>query len=301
MKSLTEYLVENLLLTEGGKAVSGTPMTQPQTKAVYKDVEKNFLPKLGLTADGVDHCVLGSFGKKHDEQTSGDIDIAVSLDVVAAHLGVSLEDVEKAIVEICDKEDIYYKWGKGIHVISMSWPIPGTDDLYGQVDIMPTHSLDFSKWMYYSPDFRIAESKYKGLYRNQLIMAIARMAYKNVLKTTDEGDIVEYDTYVMRLHKGLSKVTKSFQGKRGLKKNETTLKDSENLISNTPEWIVKYLLGEDVSVDQSMTFENVYKIFMSDSFPHKDKRDIIIKKFLDEIVGTFPIPSEVSDDWSQYL
>ena len=46
---------------------------------------------------------------------------------------------------------------------------------------MPSDNMEYSKWMYHSPDFTKAESKYKGLFRNQLIMAIEEVAKLNVV------------------------------------------------------------------------------------------------------------------------
>ena len=272
MKSLFEYIFENYI-TEGGHAVNGTPMTQPQARAVYKDVSEKFLPKLGLSADGADFCALGSFGKKADEQTSGDIDIAVSVDVIATKNNVSVEEVEQFIVDTCESEKLVYTYGKGIHVISISWPIPDTEN-YGQVDIMPTTSMDFSKWMYYAPDLRVAESKYKGLYRNQLIMAILKFADQKVLSKTEQNEVIEYERYALRLNSGLARTRRSFMGKKGgLIKTEHALKEFEKQVTNVPDEIVSIAFGDGVTAKHVMTFEQAYELFMAPSFPWKDIRE----------------------------
>lgn len=300
MKSLFEYIFENYI-TEGGHAVNGTPMTQPQAKAVYKDVDEKFLSKLGLKEDGVDHCALGSFGKKADEQTSGDIDIAVSIDVIATNNNIAVDEVEQFIVDKCEEEKLKYTFGKGIHVISLSWPIPGTDN-YGQVDIMPSASLDFSKWMYYAPDFRVAESKYKGLYRNQLIMNILKYADQKVLSKTDKDEVIEYERYALRLNSGLARTRRSFMGKKGgLVKSEHALKEYEKQVTNVPDEIVKIAFGDGVTAKHVMTFEQAYELFMSPNFPWKDQREKIITGFLKEIVGIAPIPVELTVDWKNLI
>lgn len=306
MKTLYDYIRENSVgktnnsINEGGHAVNGTPMTQPQAKAVYQDVEKNFLSKLGLEANEVDYCALGSFGKKNDEQTSGDIDIAVSMDVIASKNGISLEDVEQFIADKCSETGYDYVNNKGTHVISMAWPIPGTNN-FGQVDIMPSDSLDFSKWMYYSPDFRKAESKYKGLYRNQLIMAIVKFIDRKVLKTTDDGQIEEYERYALRLNSGLARTRRSFMGKRGgLVKTEHALKEYERNISNVPDFITQLCFGEGITSGQILTFEETYDRFMGNDFPWKSERQNIIDSYIKELEkNKFPIPSEVTNDWNK--
>ena len=69
MKSLIKYIKEALIV-EGGNAVNGTPMTQTQAKAVFEDVAKKLLPKLGCFEKGTDYEALGSFGKKYENKTT---------------------------------------------------------------------------------------------------------------------------------------------------------------------------------------------------------------------------------------
>lgn len=301
MKSLIQYITESLI-NEGGKAVEGTPMTQQQAKATYKDVVKNLLPKLGLQKEGTDFSALGSFGKKHEDQTSGDIDIAVSIETIAGHLGIPVDEVEQAIVDLCEKEKLTYKYGKGIHVISLAWLIPGTDESYGQVDLMPSDNMEYTKWMYHSPDFTKAESKYKGLYRNQLIMAIIKHADRKILSKNEKDEVMEYERYALRLNSGLAKTTRSHVGKRGRLKNPVAIKELEKQITNVPEEIVEFTFGKGVSKKKTMTFEDTYKLFMSKTFPWKEEREKIMESFIDEMIkNKFPIPSEVYDDWKSIV
>lgn len=296
MKSLKEYILE------GGKAVNGTPMTQTEAKAIYDEVVKKFLPKLGLTKEGVDYIPLGSFGKKNENELSGDIDIAVYADEIAIKAGISLEDVENYICEVCEKEGLNYVYGKSIHVISFSWPFTDRSGNYGQVDIMATSNIDFSKWMYYSPDFRKAESKYKGLYRNQLIMAILKNIDHKILKTNEKNEILEYERYALRLNSGLIKTRRSFEGKKGnILKNEKALKEFDKHVTNIPEEIVKIAFGDNIPLSKTMTFEDVYDLFMSEDFLHSNKRENILKSFIKEIKNQFPVPSEIYKDWPQLL
>lgn len=298
MKSLTEFIKESLI-NEGGHAVSGTPMTQVQAREVYNDVAE-FLKTLGLTEEGVDFCALGSFGKKFDDQTSGDIDIAISVDKIASENHLALDEVEQYICDVLDRFNINYVCNTGIHVISLSWPFPSDKSLFGQVDLMPTTSMDFSKWMYYSPDFRSAESKYKGLYRNQLIMAILKFADRKVLSKTEQGDIIEYERYALRLNSGLARTRRSFMGKKGgLIKTEKALKEFERHVTNVPDEIVKIAFGENTMASQVMTFEAAYEKFMSNDFPWASERKKIIDSFVHELTSNkFPIPMEVSKDWN---
>ena len=229
MKSLKQYIFE-ALIKEGGKAVDGTPMTQKQAKEVFDDVVKHLLPLFGLEEENTDYAALGSFGKKHQDQTSGDIDIAVSLEKMAGFFGISVDEVENKIREILDEKDLYYVMNKGLHVISTRWPIPNTKGLYGQVDIMPSYNMEFSKWMYHSPDFTKAESKYKGLYRNQLIMLTLKNVDQKVLSRNEKDEVMEFERYALRLNSGLARTVRSHIGKRRRKKTPEAIKELEKQV-----------------------------------------------------------------------
>ena len=300
MKSLIEYIKENLII-EGGNAVNGTPMTQTQAKAVFDDVVNKLLPKLGLFEKGTDYDALGSFGKKYENQTSGDIDIAVSTETIASHFGIPLDEVEDKIISVCEEENLQYNYGKGIHVISIAWLIPGTK-MYGQVDLMPSDNMEYSKWMYHSPDFTKAESKYKGLFRNQLIMAIIKYADQKVLSKNEQDEVMEYERYALRLNSGIARTVRSHIGKKGRLKNPKAIKELERHITNAPKEIVELAFGEGTNVKNTMTFEDCYKLFMKDSFPWKDQRDNIVTSFVKEIFGAkVPVPSEMYDDFEELI
>ena len=300
MKHLIEYIKESLIV-EGGNAVNGTPMTQTQAKAVFEDVAKKLLPKLGCFEKGTDYEALGSFGKKYENQTSGDIDIAVSIEAIASHFGIPLDEVEDKIISICEEENLQYNYGKGIHVISIAWIIPGTE-MYGQVDLMPSDNMEYTKWMYHAPDMTKAESKYKGLFRNQLIMAIIKYADQKVLSKNEKDEVMEYERYALRLNSGIARTVRSHVGKKGRLKNPKAIKELEQHVTNVPKEIVELAFGEGTKVKDTMTFESCYKLFMSDKFPWKDERDKIVESFVKEIFSAkVPIPSEMYDDFEDLI
>lgn len=300
MKHLIEYIKEALIV-EGGNAVNGTPMTQTQAKSVFDDVVENLLPKLGLFKKGTDYEALGSFGKKYENQTSGDIDIAVSIETIASYFGIPIDDVEDKITSVCEEENLRYTYNSGIHVISLAWLIPGTE-LYGQVDLMPSDNMEYTKWMYHAPDMTKAESKYKGLFRNQLIMAIIKHADQKVLSKNEKDEVMEYERYALRLNSGIARTVRSHVGKKGRLKNPKAIKELEKHVTNIPKEIVELAFGEGTNVKDTMTFESCYKLFMSDKFPWKDQRDNIVTSFVKEIFGAkVPIPSEMYDDFEDLI
>lgn len=303
MKSLIKYILESKLINEGGKAVDGTPMTQVQAKAVFDEVVENVLIKLGLENKGTDYQALGSFGKKKPDQTSGDIDIAVSIERIAGFLGISVDQVENAIVELCEREDLNFKYSKGIHVISFAWPIPDTDGLYGQVDIMPTDNMEFSNWIYHSPDFNKAESNYKGLYRNELMRVICSHVSRKVLSKNEQDEVMEYERHALDYSEGITKAIKSHIGKKGGRlKNPVTLKDTKSFVTKTPQDIIDIIFGKGYEAKDIMTFEKAYEIFMSEEFPWKDKREEIVDAYFRELViRNAPIPAELYNDWTERI
>jgi hypothetical protein len=290
-------------INEGGNAVDeARPMTQEETKTTYAWLVKNVYPLLGII-DGSDAKPIGSFGKKKADQTSGDIDIAVAVDRIAGINGISVESVLEFVKEKLDKAGYPGEISKGFNQVSFGVPIGGDSNAgIGQIDFMFTDSLTWSEFMYHSPDFTAAESKYKGLYRNILLMKIISNSKRAATKLTDAGEVEEYESYVVRLNQGVVKVTKSYAGKKGLLKNPKLLKDQDQFISNTPEEVTRIAFGEGIEPSDIMTFENIWMRFTDPKFIHRDKFDSILKEFIQQIKITHvPIPTEVEEEYPNMI
>jgi hypothetical protein len=284
-----------LQLFEGGNAIESRPMTQAETITTYDYVKKKVFPLIGLDGDGVDAAPIGSFGKKMADKESSDIDIAVSVDKIAGVNGIGMEEVLNWLDEKLSKAGFLTAKVGGFNQISIGVPIGGkASNGIGQVDLMLSTSLDWSKFMYYSPDFKVAESKYKGLYRNTLMMSIFSEGTKKVIKSIPTGETEEYEHMVIRLESGLASVRKTLMGKKGaLVKTPTILKEFDRDISNVPEEIVTLAFGEGVKPGDVMTFENAWAIFESNRFPYVDKREAILKRFKAYILAAkVPMPEE---------
>ena len=280
-------------VNEGGNAVEESrPLTQAEIDKTYAYVIKNVYPIIGLTEATAKP--IGSFKKKAADQTSGDIDIAVLADQIASTHGITLDQVLDFMEAALSGAGYHSVKSKGFQQVSIGVPIEG-DKKKGiaQIDLMVTDNLDFSTFMYHSPDFTQSESKYKGLYRNILLMNIISNSKRETTKLTDKGEIEEYKSYVLRLNQGVVAVAKSFMGKKGLVKNPTLLKDQDKFISNTPEVITELAFGPDVPPSEIMTFENIWRRTTDPNFIHKDKLEDILKEFNVRILQTkVPIPSE---------
>ena len=259
-------------INESGNAISDSrPFEQEEIQGTIEWVEANVFPSLGINGLGDDAAILGSAGKKVSGVTSGDIDMALSADKIAGELGSSLDDVIFKFNDALEGLGLDTAMNVGLKQISIGAPIGGSyKNGVGQVDFMLSRDLKWSEFMYHSPDFTKDESKYKGAYRNILL------------------------AYVIRLNKGVFKVRKSFEGKRGLVKNAKLLKEFDKEITNAPEDIVELLFKGKYSPKDIMTYENLKSLLESPSFKFPDKVPEIIEEFKKKIqINKLPIPNEL--------
>lgn len=290
-KSIVQFI------TEGGNAVISRHMNQDETKAVYRYTQEVIFPLLGLSGEGIDAAVIGSYGKKTKEMLSGDIDVAISADVVAAKNNVPFDKLLDFISSLLKKNGYETYVSVGFKQVSVAIQIPGTTD-YGQVDLMLSTNLEWSKFIYHSPNFINAESKYKGLFRNILLMSIISESKKKIEKQTDVGNTEEYSQYAIRLESGVFRVRKTYLGHKGnLVKTAKLLHDYDKFVTNTPEEVVKLAFGSDTVPGDIMTFESIWAKFISNDFIHKEFREKIITRFMNGIKGKFPIPAEVAKEF----
>jgi len=293
MKHLQTF--EQFIIESGNAIDDSRPFEQEEIQGTIEWVEANVFPSLGINGLGDDAAILGSAGKKVSGVTSGDIDMALSADKIAGELGSSLDDVIFKFNDALEALGLSTAMNVGLKQISIGAPIDGNfKNGVGQVDFMLSRDLKWSEFMYHSPDFTKDESKYKGAYRNILLMSIIGKSFYEITKQTDDGEIAEYEAYVIRLNKGVFKVRKSFEGKRGLVKNAKLLKEFDKEITNAPEDIVELLFKGKYSPKDIMTYENLKSLLESPSFKFPDKVSEIIEEFKKKIqINKLPIPNEL--------
>ncbi len=164
----------------------------------------NWFETVGLEQEN--WSFIGSLGKK---EFSGDVDIAV--------LSGYNDDLNDW-AEIFEQLELDYKIFKGFNQISFGYPFEGQ---IVQVDLMLTQDLDWSKFIYYSPNLSSGESKYGGIYRNLLLSSL--IISESRFETTD-GNI---EQFILRLDRGLFWVTKSFKDVDGkIRKTSNIIKES---------------------------------------------------------------------------
>lgn len=298
MIKLKSLLNEVRPIREGGNAfedVVGIKQSevQPTVTAVFNKVLKTF----GLAGLQEDAFLLGSAGKKAENELSGDLDIAVSADQIAAVNNIKMSDVLDWIDGKAKELGYPTKIARGFGQVSIPFPIVGrkpTEPV--QIDILVSTNLDWSRFVHTSPNFAKGESKYKNTYRNLLLNNCVSAYHYVVLKQTDEEVPLEVEKYVMRLDSGVYAVRKSFEGKKPgtILKTGKVLKEFDKLITQTPEEFVNIFFGEQYSVDDISSFEKLYDLVFHRPSNVEPYRERIMKNFIHGIETTgLPMPEIV--------
>ncbi len=293
------------IINEGGNAVKNVSrIYQENVKETLASIEKALLPLLNVK----NYKVLGSTGKKNPGGSSGDIDIAIDINEFIKNNGASLttyEDVFSLVEEKVKALPYNYKPMRSLGIISVAWPIQTDynankeywqDGQFVQVDIMLVKNLKLAEWSFYSP--AEWESKWKGLYRNELLYSIAKYMDLKVLKKAFDKEgkevDVEWERYMFSLKDGLLKAK---QG-RAINKNGDILKSvitiEKQLVTDDIEKIVEMLFGPNVKPTDVLTYDDTIKFILSPNFIYKDKRDKILKMAAEGIKrNSYLLPPEL--------
>jgi len=290
MISFKIYVNEQLqLLKEGGNAIDGVVrINQENVAATMEVVYKKLISSLGLRQD--DTALLGSTGKKNPHSSSGDIDVAVSItSLMAKHKNLkTMGDIIDFVAAKSQSIVAKVKILRGIGIVTMGFPIENADgkqpDEIVQLDLMLSDNTKFASWMYFSPHEK--DSPWKGLYRNSMLSAISHHADR-------QGDDEEWDRYLLHFNNGLTRVKESRKGKRGLNKNSKIVE--RKIPIKDADQIVAILLGSSFKAKQILTYEDVFKAFMSSKFAWAKDRKQIAKRAIDDILGKgYPVPDELA-------
>ena len=285
-------------IAEGGNAVTGiSPINQENSIATVKDIYKKLLPKLGLKEKDV--AMLGSTGKKAPKATSGDIDLALSgPELLKSNKINTFDDIMKLIANAVKSLGLQYSASPGLGIISAAYPIVNNDGLQEgekvQLDLMIVDSVELAAWTYFSPSY--LQSELKGLYRNALLMAIAKYMGHKTLKTLpdDSNQPIEWERYFYKLNTGLEfgKQTNLSPKTGNLTKSRRSF--DQKSVTNKPDEIVKRLFGPKYNAKDILTFEDAYKAIMSSGFPHKSIRKKVFQEAAKVIQNKgYPIPKEI--------
>jgi hypothetical protein len=290
-------------LFEGGAAIkSSRPIKESEVEKTIKHMREVLFPLIGDGEFDKDYLLIGSIGKKKSpSDTSGDIDLGIAQEFLAQKFGISADQSLQFLYDKLSSElpailgyEPDMKLMKGINVLSIAWPIEGdTENGTVQLDLIPISNMDWAKFIFYSPDYRKNESKYKSAHRNWLFQAILS-ALKNVTKRDENGDIVDFDTYALRLNDGIYKNKKTFQGATKRLKRPDTVKGQSVFVTRDPQELLDLMFGGGVKPDNVKTFEDVWNIVTSPNFKYSDRVEEIRQDLIRYLNNAgYVIPTEV--------
>lgn len=245
-------------LNEGGHALAD--MKPVPLAAFESEFPKlvTFLKKLGAK-----HVVpVGSTGKK---PLMGDVDLALETDL-------SIEDFQKKLEAAIGKDKV----SRNATVVSFAHDFGGT---VGQVDLM-FGKTSYLSWSRAGTDPR--KTPFKGVARNLLLNILARTLSEQVFEK--QSSEVSKKRYIIDMDRGLFINTQTKVSKDG-----KPLKDWKNVdkefLTDDPQEIVSVLLGEDFTVDDTLTFDDLVSAIARSKLVKKHA-GTIVRQFVDSVRET---------------
>ena len=229
-------------------------------------------------------AILGSVMKKYDDMYCGDIDIAIQL----PWTDNNVERVKQYGLEHLPVNEVVVS--HGLKLVSYGYEDNNTN-LVHQVDIMFTENIKYSEFMYYSPDYTKNESRFKGLYRTNLLIICAgnipldKNIYSNTYYTNEDfegkyiGELKEFYKYTLTYDNGLELRKKSTLGKTRMCKKAYTI--SKEKITDNIMQILTLIFGDNIDYNMSTSYENIIKMLYSPDYKYgSEVRNNILKEFL---------------------
>ena len=229
-------------------------------------------------------AILGSVMKKSDDMYCGDIDIAIQL----PWTDNNVERVKQYGLEHLPVNEVVVS--HGLKLVSYGYEDNNTN-LVHQVDIMFTENIKYSEFMYYSPDYTKNESRFKGLYRTNLLIICAgnipldKNIYSNTYYTNEDfegkytGELKEFYKYTLTYDNGLELRKKSTLGKTRMCKKAYTI--SKEKITDNIMQILTLIFGDNIDYNMSTSYENIIKMLYSPDYKYgSEVRNNILKEFL---------------------
>lgn len=229
-------------------------------------------------------AILGSVMKKLDDMYCGDIDIAIQLPWAEDNV----ERIKQYGLEHLPVTEVVIS--PGLKLVSYGYKDNNTN-LVHQVDIMFTENIKYSEFMYYSPDYTNNESRFKGLYRTNLLIICAgnipldTNQYPNTYYTNEDfngkytSQLKEFYKYTLTYDNGLELRKKSTLGKTRMCKKAYTI--SKEKITDNIMQILTIIFGDSIDYNMSTSYENIIKTLYSSDYKYgSEVRNNILNEFL---------------------
>lgn len=191
---------------------------------------------------------LGSVGKKPYNEYNGDIDIGVKVE--------TLDELNNIITDT-----FYYLEtveNKSLYIISMKYPyeIDNTIFKYVSVDFILIHNIDYAKFRYYCPDYRINESKYKVGTKIMFIGTILNHCLNDDRKKLQTNEHLKYQFLPTGLFVDFY--------------NSKTNNFIQAFCTDNPQIIVNIMFN-NCTPDICNTVESIWEALHSDKFKYPDE------------------------------
>lgn len=311
MSKVVSFLEFMKNVNEGGAAIkSSRSIREDEAQETINHIKSVIFPIVGLSPDKefVDYMIIGSIGKKlNPDDLSGDIDLGYDGSEFARKNGIGFKECSRFLQGVLTEKipqvlgyELEMRALPGLNILSIGWPIKGEmSNGVVQLDLIPVTNMNWAKFIYYSPDYRIKESSWKSAHRNWLLSA-ALIAQKEVLDRNEGGEVMDYKKPVLLLPSGLWFHTKTYKGERYKKgdlkmrlKNPQKVQGSEEFITDDPQEFIDFALGSGYKPEDVRTFEQVLKIMTSPNFKYREFLPEIKEKFIELLNRTkLPIPPE---------
>lgn len=264
----------------GGNAIKNSvPIKVRNARKIATDISDSLYEYFNVPI-----TILGSVMKKSDDMYCGDIDIAIQL----PWTDENVEKVKQYGLEHLSVNEVVVSLG--LKLVSYGYEDNNTN-LVHQVDIMFTENIKYSEFMYYSPDYTKNESRFKGLYRTNLLIICAgnipldKNIYPNTYYTNEDfdgkynGELKEFYKYTLTYDNGLELRKKSTLGKTRMCKKAYTI--SKEKITDNIMQILTIIFGDNMTVSMSTSYENIIKVLFSPDYKYGPEiRNNILNEFL---------------------
>lgn len=223
--------------------------TKPIKADIATIVQDNIINEILDIYPDIEYVKLGSVGKKKDDDYNGDIDIGIKSD--------SIEELFNIIHNVFDYTDTVES--KSLYIISIKYPyiINGQHEInYVSVDFIQVKNIDYTKFRYYCPDYRINESKYKV---GSKIMFIGTIL-NHCLNQYDGKYRYKYEFLPTGLYKSIVNI-----------KNNTY---QEEFITYNPQEITN-IMFYDSTPDICNSIETLWEAIHSDKFKYPENVKLI--------------------------
>lgn len=259
----------------GGLAIKNTSKIPAKTaEKLGNDIVSVLSSKLGI-----DSCILGSVGKKPDNEYSGDIDIAV----IMKYNDDNIDKVYNLMVDKFNASGM--NLSKGFKIMSIGVPFDG--DKTGQVDFMFMKSLENAKFLWHSPDYKNNESNYKGASRTDLMRTVVSETPIPEKYDKEEyfknGDLKSWWQFSLSSQGELEIKHKTVESKKDSEKavkNPVTIKEDTILYETDPDEIVRIIFGDNCDrIKDLNSFESEVKYLLSNKYKYADSGDLVTNIF----------------------